>query len=356
MLIFDAHLDLAMNAMEWNRDLRLDIHTLRQREQGMKDKPDRGNATVCFPEMRKGRIGICVATQIARYVKDGNPLPGWKSPEQAWAQTRGQLAWYAAMSEAGEIKIIRTAKELRQHLKLWESPADNLPIGCILSLEGADSIVSLAHLQRSFESGLRAIGTAHYGPGTYAYGTDSDGPLGTKGRSLLQEIERLGMILDASHLSDQSFWQTMDCYSGKIWASHSNCRSLVPHNRQFTDDQLRELIKRGAVIGAVLDAWMLIPNWVRGSTTPEKSGVSLEHVANHIDHVCQVAGNTNHAGIGSDLDGAFGREQCPGDLTTIADLQKLGPILKGRGFKETDLENIFHKNFLRILEEALPPG
>lgn len=354
MLIFDAHLDLSMNAMEWNRDLRRDVPTLRRREVGMKDKPDRGNATVSFPDMRKGHIGICVGTQIGRYVKESNPLPGWKSPEQAWAQTQGQLAWYLAMEEAGEIKMLRTREEVNAHLKLWQNPQPHTPIGLILSLEGGDSIVSLKHLERAWGYGLRAIGPAHYGPGTYSYGTDSDGPLGQKGKDLIKEIERLGLILDASHLSDTCFWDAMKIFSGKVWASHSNCRSLVNHNRQFNDDQLRELIQRGAVVGAVLDAWMLIPDWVRGQTTPMSSGVTLENVANNIDHVCQLAGNSLHAGIGSDLDGAFGIEQCPGDLDTIADLQKLQPILAKRGYTQKDIENVFSGNYLRFVEQALP--
>src|SRR5712664_2323316 len=133
MLIFDAHLDLAMNVLEWNRDLRRPLDEIRQRERGPTDKPDRGNSTVSFPEMRRGGIGLCVATQIARYVKPGNPLPGWHSPEQAWAQTQGQLSWYRAMEEAGQIVQIKDAAGLEKHLRAWELGI--APIGYILSLE-----------------------------------------------------------------------------------------------------------------------------------------------------------------------------------------------------------------------------
>ena len=107
-LIFDAHLDLSMNAMEWNRDIRLPLVEIRRRELALTDLPDRTRGTVCLPEMRRGRIGICVATQIARYSARFSKLPGWKSPEQAWAQTQGQLAWYRAMEECGEIVQLRT--------------------------------------------------------------------------------------------------------------------------------------------------------------------------------------------------------------------------------------------------------
>lgn len=353
-LIFDAHLDLSMNALEWNRDLTKSLQAIRDREKNMNDKPDRAKGTVSLPEMRKGRVGLCVATQIARYVGLDNPLPGWHSQEQAWAQTQGQLAWYQAMDARGEMKQITNAAELTAHLKLWENAEDtsSLPVGFILSLEGADSFFELACVEKAYASGLRAIGPAHYGPGVYAYGTDSNGGLGTKGRALLTEMERLGIILDATHLCDESFFEAMDHFSGPVWASHHNSRALVPHNRQFSDEQFSLLIQRGAVIGTAFDAWMLIPGWERGVSTPEGTGVSLQHVADHIDRICQIAGNSKHAAIGSDLDGAFGTEQSPHDLESIAGLQKLPAILKARGYKEADIENILHKNWIRFLLET----
>lgn len=209
-LIFDGHLDLAMNALEWNRDLRWTVEQIRKSEEGMTDKPDRAKGTVSLPSMREGQVGVCVATQIARYVKRGNNMPGWKSPEQAWAQTQGQLAWYKTMEEIGEMVQIRSVNELEKHLQLWENPSENAAIGYILSLEGADSIVSMHHLEKAFEYGLRAIGPAHYGPGTYAYGTDSNGGISIKGRELLKEMERFGIILDATHLCEESFRQALD--------------------------------------------------------------------------------------------------------------------------------------------------
>jgi membrane dipeptidase len=349
MLLFDAHLDLAMNALEWNRDLRSPLEDLRDRDRHYADKPDRGHATVSFPEMRKGRVGICVATQIARYVKPKNTRPGWHSPEQAWAQTQGQLAWYRAMEECGEMVQIRNRAQLDQQVA--RCTADNFagPIGYILSLEGADSILSMTHLERAFEYGLRALGPAHYGPGTYAQGTDATGGIGEKGRQLLKEMDRLGIILDATHLCDDSFWEAFDHFSGPVWASHHNCRALVPHNRQFADEQFKALIQRGAVIGAVFDAWMMIPDWKKSVTKPEAVGLKIERIIDHIDHICQIAGNSLHCGIGSDLDGAFGFEQTPADLKSVADLQCLPDLLTKRGYKRQDVENIMHGNFLRFL-------
>jgi len=356
MLIFDAHLDLSMNALEWNRDLTRPIGEIRKREHGRTDMPDRGRGTVCLPELRRGNIGLVVATQIGRYAKPTHPLGGWHSPEQAWAMTQGQLAWYRAMEEAGELVQVKDRVGLNKHLENWNTAAvqsgDRLPVGYILSLEGADSIITLKHLERSFEQGLRALGPAHYGPGTYAFGTDSEGSIGSRGRELLNEMDRLGLVLDATHLCDTSFREAMDVFQGPVWASHSNPRALTPHNRQFTDDQLKELFRRDAVIGAPLDAWMMIPNWIRGQTTPEATGLKLEKMVEHIDYICQLAGNAGHSGIGTDLDGGFGREQCPADLDTIADLQKLPGLFRARGYKETDIDGILHGNFIRFLREA----
>ena len=103
-LIFDAHLDLAMNALEWNRDLTRPIDEIRARERGLTDKPDRGRGTVSFSRdaarpRRPVRRDADRALRRAATIQ----LPGWHSPEQAWAMTQGQLAWYRAMEERGEI-------------------------------------------------------------------------------------------------------------------------------------------------------------------------------------------------------------------------------------------------------------
>jgi membrane dipeptidase len=354
MFIVDAHLDLSMNALEWNRDLTQPVAAINERELGLTDRPDRAKATVSLPELRKGNIGLVVATQIARYVATDNKLPGWHSPEQAWAQTQGQLAWYKAMEDAGEMVQVNNLATLDKHVKLWADGGDNAakPIGYILSLEGADSLVTVRHLERAYNDGLRAVGPAHYGPGRYAQGTDATGFMGPKGHELLKEMERLNIILDATHLCDDSFWEALDNFNGHVWASHNNCRALVNHNRQYGDDQIKALIDRGAVIGAALDAWMMVPNWVRGESTPEGMNCNLEVMIDHIDHICQIAGNALHVGMGTDLDGAFGREQCPYDLETIADLQKATGLLAKRGYTDADIENMMHGNWLRFLRKG----
>ena len=356
LFIIDSHPDLAMNAIEWNRDPRKPVTEIREREKHMHDKPDRGNNTVSLPALRKGKIGLVVATQIARYVAPGNQLPGYHSPEIAWGITQAQLAWYRAMEDADEMVQIINARQLDEHISLWldESVSDeNKPVGYILSLEGADSLVNLHYLEKGYAYGLRACGPAHYGPGRYAPGTGMSGGLTAAGRQLVKEMDNLRMILDVTHLTDEGFKEALSLFKGPVWASHHNCRSLVDNQRQLTDDQIKILIERKAVIGGVMDTWMLVNDWVRGVDEPYKRGANLEKLIDHYDHICQLAGNSDHVAIGSDLDGAYGKEQSPYDIDTIADLQQLQELLSKRGYDEEDITKIFYKNWMRFMQDNL---
>lgn len=354
-LIIDAHLDLAMNAIEWNRDLTLPLNEIREREMNMGDKPDRGKGTVCLPELRKGRVGLVVATQLARVSPKGSALPGWHSPSQAWAMTQAQLAWYREMEKTGEMIQIRDLDQLDGHLALWENdeiPDETKAVGYILSLEGADSLVDAGYLREAYGYGLRAIGLSHFGPGRYAPGTKTEGPLTAAGKELLREMERLNLILDVTHLTDEGFAQALEGYGGPVWASHHNVRALVPNQRQLSDQQIRQLIARDAVIGGMLDCWAMDIRFIDTVSDPWQLNIRLERLADHWDHICQLAGNSRHVAIGSDLDGIFGTEQSPWDMNSIADLRKYEIILSARGYTEEDIDNIFYGNWLRFLRKA----
>jgi membrane dipeptidase len=353
--IIDAHLDLAMNAIEWNRDLTRPLTEIRQREMHMKDKPGRGNGTVCLPELRKGRIGLVVATQLSRFTPYGSSLPGWHSQQQAWAMTQAQLAWYREMEALGEMVQITNLSQLEKHLTLWdnETIADDIkPVGYILSLEGADSLVNVSYLHKAYEYGLRAIGLSHFGPGCYAPGTKLEGPITAQGIELLKEMSMLDLILDVTHLTDEGFYQVMNIYKGPVWASHQNVRKIVPTQRQLTDDQVRQLIQRDAVIGGMLDCWAMDIRFIDTISDPWQLNIKMENLVNHWDHICQIAGNSRHIAIGSDLDGIFGTEQSPWDMNSIADLQKYEDILTRRGYQKEDIKNIFHNNWFRFLSNA----
>ena len=353
--IIDAHLDLAMNAIEWNRDLSRPLNEIRQREMYMKDKPDRGKGTVCLPELRKGRVGLVVATQLSRYTPAGSALQGWNSPQQAWAMTQAQLAWYREMEAMNEMVQITNLKELNSHLALWEDSTindDTKPVGYILSLEGADSLVNVSYLQRAYEYGLRAVGLSHFGPGRYAPGTKMEGNITNLGKELLKEMSRLNMILDVTHLTDEGFDEVLDLYQGPVWASHCNVRKIAPTQRQLSDGQIKTLLERDAIIGGMLDCWAMDIRFIDTVSDPWQLNIRLENLVDHWDHICQLAGNSEHIAIGSDLDGIFGTEQSPWDMNSVADLQKYQFILSKRGYSGDDIENIFHKNWLRFLRKA----
>ena len=346
MQLFDAHLDLAMNAVEWNRDYSRPLADVRRDEAHLTDKRDRGRGTVTLPELRRAEVRLCVATLIARVEMNAwSPVAGWRSQAQAWAITEAQLAWYRAMEEAGKMRCIRSRSDL-------DVQSDAL--GYVLSLEGADSLVSLAHLERRYAAGLRAIGPAHYGPGVYAHGTDAEGGLPARGRDLLKEMDRLGMILDSTHLNDECFWDALEIFQGPVWASHQNCRVLAPWNRQFADDQIKAVVERGGVLGMAFDAIMMVPGWIHNRSKPSDFNLKIERICEHIDHICQLAGSAKHVGIGTDLDGGYGNEQTPLDMNSIYDLQTIPGLLKKRGYKKAEIEGIMSGNFLNFLRKNLP--
>ncbi len=353
MLIVDAHLDLALNALVWNRDLRRTAHETREIEAGMTDK-GRAAGTVSLPDLRRGGIGLCLATVLARVNPEGPSPLDYRTHESAHAHAQGELAYYRELERQGELRMIRTREDLASHMSSTTegSLAGGGPIGFVLLMEGADPIVEPDQAERWWQDGLRAVGLAHYGPSAYAFGTDSAGPLTDKGRALVTEMDRLGMILDASHLTDESFHDALDRFHGPVLASHSNARTLVPGDRQLSDDMIRRLIERDAVIGVVCDAWMLKPGWVRGETTP--AGLKMDAIVDHIDYYCQLAGSAAHVAIGSDLDGGYGTEQTPEDLDTIADLQRIATMLADRGYGSEDIAAIMNGNWVRFLGQNLP--
>jgi membrane dipeptidase len=354
MLIIDAHLDLAWNALQWNRNIQHSVYTIRTGESNLSG-PGRGQGTVALPEMRKGRVALCFATLLARSTGRAIQNLDYSSPYQAYATAQGQIAYYRALHEAGEIRVILNKKELDEHIESWQqwelNPALAQPtLGLVVSMESADPVLLPEHLQAWKEAGVRIIGPAHYGPGRYAGGTSTELGLGFEGKQLLREMDRLGILLDLTHFSDEAFWEAMDSFGGPMLASHNNCRALVPHQRQFDDRQIRAILTREGVIGVSLDNWMIRPGWTRGAKDNER--ITLAHAADHIDHICQLAGNSQHAAIGSDLDGGFGREQSPSDLDTIADLQNVPEILAKRGYRDKDVASVMHGNWLRLLQSA----
>lgn len=349
MLIVDSHNDVAYNAIEWNRDLTQSILRIREAEAGMAQK-GRGLGVVSFEELRKGDIGLLFVTMGCRIASLGKRFSGVRNQDIAYAKCRGELAYYRLMESKGVLRQVKDRPSLDDHLKRWAADAASSPLGFVLTMEGADGIVSPDQIPEWWEEGLRIVSLCHYGVSSYSHGTQAPGGLTARGRPMLKAMEKAGMLLDLTHLADQAFWESLDAFGGRVLATHNCCRALCNHDRQFDDQQVRAIVERAGVIGVAFDDWMLSPLWDHHAI--DNTGISLNTVVDHIDHICQLAGNCNHAGIGTDLDGGYGKEQAPCDLDTIADLQKIPALLEKRAYAAEDIAKIMHGNWISFLRSS----
>jgi membrane dipeptidase len=359
-LIFDAHLDLSLNALQLNRDLTLGLDELNAREKGMTDHRCREHAVITVPELRDARTAMCLATVLARWNPKSMPKDGFSridldyaTQEIAGSVAFGQASYYTYLEDSGHLRMVKTKAELEEHWDEWSNHDDgSLPVGYILAMEGSDPISWHDRAYEWYEAGLRVASLSHYGMSAYAGGTGTTEGLTANGKELLKQFDAIGIILDLSHLSDKSFDEALDAYSGPLLASHNNCRALVPGGRQFSDEQINRITDRGGIIGTSFDAWMLAKNWSIGSGDPNT--VPLSAVTDHIDHICQLAGSSDHVALGTDLDGGFGSEQTPGAIKRFTDVQKIASLLSEREYSNTDIEKIFHGNWLEFFRKHLP--
>ena len=363
-LIFDGDYPMAIGALDMDRDLTRPIEEVRAaepRSRGYRRWPD-SETMASLPEMRRGRIAAALVKAVGR-VQRSEIIWGYRSPENACAAALGQMAYYRILEQRGEVRILRAAADLRAHTAAWEAaPGGDLPVGLVLGLEGADPVLSPGHLTAWWDLGLRVISLSHYGPSAYCHGTGTGTEKGLlpPARELLAEMDRLGFVLDLTHASDASARQALELFPGPVVATHQNCRALVPGERQFPDGQLRAVIGRGGVIGVSMDTWMLYRPGVDWADIPprrevfERREVTLQDLADHIDHICQLAGDARHAGIGGDTDGQGGREGAPWEIDTVADYQKVGDVLEGRGYGEEEIADILYGNWRRFFEAHLP--
>ncbi len=369
-LIIDGHLDLAHNALFHRRDLTQSVDTLREREDGFLLGPTtdpeavlvrhdpwadvgKGIATVSFPDMRKGHVGIALGTIMAR-VQEPGPTSGNTDRTQAaaYARAMGHLAYYRALKRDGQIRFIKSLADLDASVAEWAHPTPETPIGLILTMESADPILGPENVEDWWKAGLRAVSLTHYGANTYGHGTRTVGGLYAPAFPLMDALRAAGMVLDVTHAADLALRQILDRWDGPIHASHCNCRALVPIQRLLSDDVIKTLCERGGVIGVVFVESFLNPAWIDSDRVPPTSTRPMNAVVDHVDHICQLAGNADHVAIGSDLDGGFGREYAPTDMDTIADLQKFLDILRQRGYGEEDVAKIAHGNTVRLFREA----
>ncbi len=360
MLIIDAHEDIAYNALEWGRDIRHSVHTIRAREarEGANCCEDeRDIAMSGLPELRQAGVAIVCGVIFAFPHGDGTMqnkhyTQAYRDAQEAYRVGQEQLAYYKTLAQETGISLLGTREDMQRVLAAWaqtDATDPQRPLGIVPLMEGADPIRTPDEAAQWFADGLRIVGLAWNGT-RYSGGTFAPGPLTPEGRALLHAMERVGLILDTSHLAEESFWQALQHFHGPTIASHSNCRALVPGARQLSDEMIRALVERDSVIGIALFNKFLDGTWSRTNSFP----ISLTHMVRHIDHICQLTGNARHVGLGSDIDGGFGRDETPIELETAADLPKLADALHNAGYTADDIAQIMGGNWQRFLLHALP--
>lgn len=347
-MIVDAHLDIASNTTGLGRDYTATVTATRQRE-GTRNEDI---ATVGLAEALAANVGLVFGTLfVAPESGSSLSLLVYHTPEEAQQQALDQLAVYRSLAERPDVMLVETQRDLAQLLAL-RSQGTALQ-GIVVLMEGADPILTPAHAREWFDRGVRIVGPA-WKQTRYSGGTGDPGPLTELGRALMPELRAANLALDISHMAEESFWQALDLFDGPVLASHANCRAIVPHSRpdrHLSDAMITALIERDGVIGAVLYNKFLQDGW---TLEQGKHAVGLDAVVRHIDHICQLAGNATHVGIGSDLDGGFGVEAIPHELDTIGDLPRLATALASHGYSASAIDAIMGGNWLRKLETILP--
>ncbi|WP_376789187.1 dipeptidase [Thermoflexus sp.] len=356
MSIVDAHEDLAWNARSFGRDYTQSAYAIREQEEGTEIPSLNGRCMLGFPEWLAGGVAVIFGTIFvmpARRARSPRERT-YRTPEEAYAEGMAQLDYYERLADTQpRFHLINTRKDLEVVLETWKEPhleADARRIGIVRLMEGADPIRRPEEVEVWYERGVRIIGLS-WGATRYAGGTGEPGPLTDEGRRLLKAMQEFPLILDLSHMAEQSFFEALDRYEGPVIASHSNPRALVPGDRHLSDAMIRALAERDGVVGVVLCNRMLKRGWTRGDP---KEAVTIWDVVRAIDYVCQRVGDARHVGIGSDFDGGFGAESAPAEFDTVADLPKIAQALREAGFAEADIEAVMGGNWLRILRQGLP--
>ena len=361
-ILVDGHADIAYNMLKYGRDYTRSAAETRQLEIGSATVLDNEDALLGWPDYQRGQVAVIFSTIYAtpaRWSTGKNKSQVYKTFDEAHQLYMEQLMAYHRMTDStpDKFRLITSSRDLNLILEHWNSPnsdGSGHPVGMVVLMEGAECIRHPSELEEWHELGVRLIGPAWVGT-RYCGGWKEPGPLTKEGRELLSAMANYNFTLDLSHMDEQAAVEALDIYRGPIVGTHANCLALMPSsnsNRHFSDRIIEGIIERDGVVGVVPFNSYLKVGWTVGKN--ERAEVPLSYVADHIDHICQIAGDALHAGIGSDFDGGFGVQSIPPEIDTVADLQNLGSLLQTRGYSETDIANIFSGNWLTRLQRDLP--
>lgn len=359
-LIVDAHADIAYNMLKYGRDYLRTLEETRMLEKNGFTVKENGDTLISWHEYQRGNVAVIFSTLFAapiRFRTYENEKLVYKNFDEAHKLYKTQLDVYQRMTDSmpDKFRIIASQSDLNLLLDIWQQPTPEHPVGMVILMEGGEAIRNLSELEEWHNLGVRLIGPAWVGT-RYCGGWKEPGPLTDDGRKLLSAMADFNFTLDLSHMDERAAIEALDIYEGPIVGTHANCASLMPNantNRHFTDKIIEGIIEHHGVIGIVPFNTYLKVGWMRDKGY-SRDEVPLQTVVNHIDHVCQIAGDSLHVGIGSDFDGGFGLQSVPPEIDTVADLQKLAPLLSARGYNQTDIENILGNNWLNHLKKNLP--
>ena len=364
MLIIDGDYPMAGGAIRSQRDLTLPVDLARSAPPDFAEsrgRPDTG-IMATIPEMRNAGLAAAIVKVLGCILREGHAHGDVRTDELSYANAQGQLAYYRILQARGHVRMLSARGDFNDHMKAWSEADryDDLPVGMVLGMEGADPIVWPEQVHEWYDNGLRVVSLSHYGVSRYSHGTGTgtDGGLMGEAVKLLEHMDDLGMILDVSHTADESIRQELDSFSGPVLSTHQNCRAITPGERQISDEPLQRIIDRGAVIGHSMDTWMIYREGVDWANIPDRrevfpvEAVTLEDYCDHIDYVCQMAGNSFHSAIGGDTDGQGGADGAPYEVDTVSDYQKVADILDRRGYKQEDVENVMYRNWQRFFEKV----
>lgn len=353
MLIVDAHIDLAYSALRFNRDLRQPLHEIREREAKRKSNPA-GVITVTIPQLIEGRVGLVFGTLFAMPEAENKAIPAnrrlvYAGAQEAYAAAGEQLDYYWRLAdEMEQLRVVGDRQTLEEVIASHDHENGMPLLGFVPLMEGADAVRDPRELEEWYERGLRLIGPA-WQDTRYAHGVGSSDGFTNDGLFLMEVMADLGFMLDVTHLSEKATFQAFERYEGQVVATHCNARTLVPGPRQLSDDQIRRLAERDGVVGVVFFNRFLKAGY---TNTDPKESVTLQHVAAHIDHICQLLGDAAHVGIGSDMDGGFGLNHTPAEIDSSASLPQLGSVLAERGYSQQDIAAILGQNWIDLLRRV----
>lgn len=308
-------------------------------------------AAVTLPSLREGRVRAALATIFTE--ADGKDAPiAYPSGDAEAAHRAGvaQLRVYEEWAKAGEATVGGGSKR-------------EVALRFGILIEGADPIRSPDELAWWKERGVVAIGLAWAKASRYAGGNATELGLTDLGGALVKEMDRLGVVHDVSHLSDAALGELLRATDRPLIASHSNCRAIITSSpvagslnwpaqgmiqRHLTDDSIREIVRRGGIIGLNLFSPFLIPGGVR-----DRRATIVEAVA-HVEWVCDLAGDRVHVGLGSDMDGGFSAAKMPEGIDRPADLMRLSEALAARGWSGREIEGFAGGNWRRFFAKHAP--